>query len=241
MTQLTEKDGQQTGLDLYDPRLSRFEIVREGARRDGIEIVVYEPPFPVPGTRAERRLERVVLGFFLLTGLAATAFVLIYIFWPWEYERADVTSKFFTPLLGVSLALSMFGIGFGIMTWGKKLLPHEISIQDRHDGGSDPADRKLAGATMLYMADELGVRRRKLLGLSLLAGLAPVGAAIAAPLIGGLIVNPHKPLANGKSPMTSTAWEAGVRLVRHDGTPIRPEDVSVGGQMTVFPDVPEGN
>jgi ubiquinol-cytochrome c reductase iron-sulfur subunit len=26
-------------LDIDDPRLSRFEIVREGARRDGVEIV----------------------------------------------------------------------------------------------------------------------------------------------------------------------------------------------------------
>ena len=31
-----------------------------------------------------------------------------------------------------------------------------------------------------------------------------------------------------------------VRLVREDGTPIRPEDVSAGGQMTVFPGIPGG-
>ena len=31
-----------------------------------------------------------------------------------------------------------------------------------------------------------------------------------------------------------------VRLVREDGTPIRPEDVSVGGQITVFPGIPGG-
>jgi ubiquinol-cytochrome c reductase iron-sulfur subunit len=241
MTQLTDKHAQQADLDLSDPRLSRFEIVQEGARRDGIEIVLYEPPFPVPGTRAERRLERVVLGLFLLTGLASTAFVLIYIFWPWEYKLGDTVSKLFTPLLGLTLALAMFGIAFGIMTWGKKLLPHEISIQDRHEGGSDPEDQKLAGATLIYMGDELGLRRRKLLGLSLLAGMAPVGAAIAAPLLGSMIENPHKPLPNGKTLLTSTAWDTGVRLVRQDGTPIRPEDVSVGGQMTVFPDVPEGN
>jgi len=29
-------------------------------------------------------------------------------------------------------------------------------------------------------------------------------------------------------------------LVREDGSPIRPEDVSVGGQMTVFPGIPGG-
>jgi ubiquinol-cytochrome c reductase iron-sulfur subunit len=234
-TDLTAKHAAQAGLEIDDPRLSRFEIVQEGARRDGIEIVHYEPPFPEPGTRAERRVVRLVLLFFLLTGFAATAFVLIYIFWPWEYERGATASKLFTPLLGLTLGLTFLGVGFGIMIWGKKLLPHEISIQERHGGGSDPADQKIAGATILYMGDELGLRRRPILGLALLAGLAPVGAAIAAPLIGGMIKNPHK-----DNQLMTTVWKDGVRLVRQDGTPIRPEEVSVGGQMTVFPDVPEG-
>jgi ubiquinol-cytochrome c reductase iron-sulfur subunit len=29
-------------VDVHDPRLSRFEIVKEGARRDDIEIITYE-------------------------------------------------------------------------------------------------------------------------------------------------------------------------------------------------------
>jgi ubiquinol-cytochrome c reductase iron-sulfur subunit len=225
----------ESDLDVHDPRLSRFEIAREGARRDGVEIVHYEPPFPVPGTRAQRRIERVVVSLFLLTGLAATAFVVIYIAWPWEYESGVNASKLFTPLLGITLAVAMFGIGFGIMTWGKKLLPHEISIQDRHDGASSKEDRTIAGNTILYMGDELGVRRRPLLGLSLLAGVAPVGAVIAAPLVGGMISNPHK-----NNQLMTTAWKQGIRLTRQDGTPIRPEEISVGGQMTVFPGIPEG-
>ena len=31
-----------------------------------------------------------------------------------------------------------------------------------------------------------------------------------------------------------------IRVTREDGTPIRPADVSVGGQMTVFPGIPGG-
>ena len=38
-------------LDVDDPRLTRFDIVREGARRDDIEIVHYEPQFPVRAPR----------------------------------------------------------------------------------------------------------------------------------------------------------------------------------------------
>nr|MDT0662176.1 Rieske 2Fe-2S domain-containing protein [Micromonospora sp. DSM 115978] len=225
------------GVDLDDPKISRFDIVREGARRDDIEIVHYEPPFPVPGTKAERRLTRVVAMFFLLTGLAATVFLAVYIWWPWEYESGSGASKYYTPLLGISLGVALLGIGFGILTWGKKLLPKEVSIQDRHDGASSPEDRKITGGTLAYMADELGVKRRPLLGVSLLAGLAPVGAVAAAPLIGGLISDPHK-----DNQMFTTGWAPGeggqlVRLAHEDGTPIRPEDVSVGGQITVFPSI----
>ncbi|MFD2763284.1 ubiquinol-cytochrome c reductase iron-sulfur subunit [Micromonospora eburnea] len=225
-------------LDLDDPRLSRFDIVQEGARRDDIEIVHYEPQV-VPGSRAERRLTRTVATFFLLTGLAATAFLVVYIWWPWEWEPGRGGDNWYTPLLGVTLGIALLGIGFGILTWGKKLLPKEVSIQDRHDQPSSSEDRRITGETMLYMADELGVRRRPLLGASLMAGLAPVGLVAAAPLVGGLIENPHKNnqmFTTGFKPMDGKK----IRLIREDGRPIRPADVSVGGQLTVFPGVDGG-
>ncbi|MFF5216223.1 ubiquinol-cytochrome c reductase iron-sulfur subunit [Micromonospora sp. NPDC000442] len=225
-------------LDVNDPRLSRFDIVREGARRDDIEIVHYEPQV-APGTKAERRLVRTVAGFFLLTGLAATAFLAIYIWWPWEYEPGRGGDKLYTPLLGVTLGVALLGIGFGILTWGKKLLPKEVSIQDRHEGAPPAEDQRITGETMAYMADELGVKRRPLLGVSLLAGLLPVGAVAAAPLVGGLISDPHKDdqmMTTGFVPRDGQK----IRLVREDGRPIRPADISAGGQITVFPGVEHG-
>ncbi|MEU8262882.1 Rieske 2Fe-2S domain-containing protein [Micromonospora sp. NPDC048999] len=226
-------------LDVNDPGLSRFDVLKEGLRRDDIEIVHYEPQV-VPGSKAERRLTRTVATMFLLTGVAGTAFMLVYILWPWRWEAGRGGDKYFTPLLGVTLGIALLGIGFGILTWGKKLLPKEVSIQDRHDQPSSSEDRRITGETMLYMADEMGVRRRPLLGISLLAGLAPVGVVAVTPLIGGLIKNPHtnnqyfttgfKPAEGGKK----------IRLIREDGRPIRPADVSVGGQLTVFPGVDGG-
>jgi ubiquinol-cytochrome c reductase iron-sulfur subunit len=239
MSTHTHTDSEHEPVDLDDPRLSRFEIIQEGARRDDIEIVHYEPPFPVTGTKAERRVTRTISLIFLLTGVAATAFVVIYIWWPWAYRAGDGQDKFFTPLLGVTLGIALLGIGFGILAWGKKLLPREVSIQDRHDGASSPADRKITGNTIAYMADELGIKRRPLLGISLLAGLAPVGAVAVAPLVGGLISQPHK-----DNRMFTTGWAPQdgrlIRLTREDGSPIRPEEVSAGGQMTVFPGIPNG-
>jgi ubiquinol-cytochrome c reductase iron-sulfur subunit len=237
-TEAPAAGGEREPLDLDDPRLSRFEKVREGARRDGIEIVHYEPQFPVPGTRAERRLIRLVAGLFLLMGLAATAFLVIYIWWPWRYGAGGL-EHLYTPLLGGTLGLTLLALGLGIIAWGRKLLPKEVSVQDRHDGGSPREDRTLAGETMLYMADELGVRRRPLLGLALLAGLAPVGALAVVPLVGGLVKQPHE-----GNQMFTTGWSpqngVPVRLTREDGTPLRPEDVSAGGQLTVFPGIPGG-
>ncbi|GLI03096.1 cytochrome bc1 complex Rieske iron-sulfur subunit [Phytohabitans aurantiacus] len=240
MSTETEPRVEQEPLDVFDPRLTRFDIMREGARREGIEIVHYEAQYP-PGSRAERRMTRIVASFFLLTGLAATAFLVIYTWGPWEYELGSNVSKLYTPLLGLTLGIALLGIGFGILTWGKKLLPREVAIQDRHDGPSTTEDRKITGETMVYIAEELGLKRRKALGFAALAGLAPVGLVAAAPLIGGLIKDPVEdrilfktgwdPAGNGGKP---------VRVTREDGTPIRPEDVSVGGQMTVFPGIPGG-
>ncbi|MFC4021224.1 ubiquinol-cytochrome c reductase iron-sulfur subunit [Micromonospora sp. GCM10011542] len=239
MSTHTEHQAQQgrEPLDVNTPGVSRFDIVLEGARRDDIEIVHYEPQV-VAGSKAERRLTRVVAGFFLITGLAATAFLAIYIWWPWHYGSGS--DKLFTPLLGATLGVALLAVGFGILTWGKKLLPKEVSIQDRHEGAVSEDDRTITGQTMLYMADELGVKRRPLLGISLLAGLAPVAAVAAAPLVGGLISDPHK-----NNQMFTTGFAAGeggqrIRLVREDGRPVRPADISSGGQLTVFPGIEEG-
>lgn len=234
-------------VDIHDPTLTRFDLVREGARRNGIEIVHYEPRFPRPGTRAERRIERGIALLFLLTGAASLAFLAVYIWWPWEYEFGDTASKYYTPLLGVTLALALLGIGAALVVWVRKLLPHEVSIEQRHDGPSGDDDRTLMGATLGNVVDESGIQRRPLLKGAIALGLAPVGLVAAAPLVGGLIRDPHeKNELTGESRLTYTGWDPAlnggrkIRLVREDGTPIRPADVSVGGQLTVFPGIAGG-
>jgi ubiquinol-cytochrome c reductase iron-sulfur subunit len=222
--------------DLDAPGLTRFDLVREGARRDGVEIVHYAPRFPVPGSLREKRIERTIAALFLLAGLAATAFVVAYIWWPFQYKSGANINKLYTPVLGLTLGLTLVGLAVGIISWGKKLLPDEIAVQDRHDQIPDNTERRLTGATMVNMADELGIARRPLLRRAAVLGLLPVGAVAAAPLIGGLIKDPHHP-----DVLEHTGWAEGVRLVRDDMTPIRPEEVSIGGQMTVFPGIPGGN
>jgi ubiquinol-cytochrome c reductase iron-sulfur subunit len=229
--------------DIEDPELTRFDLVREGARRDGVEIVHYVPKFPIPGTKREKRVERTIALMFLITGLAALAFLISYIWWPYQYKSGFNINKWYTPMLGITLGVSLLGVGLTVITWAKKLLPDEISVQDRHDQMPDDVERRLTGATMVNMVDELGIKRRPLLRRAALLGLAPVGLVAAAPLVGGLIKNPHKP-----DVLMHTGWDnkltnngQPIRLVRDDMTPIRPEEVSVGGQMTVFPGIAGGN
>lgn len=227
--------------DVDDPRLTRFDLVREGARRDGVEIVHYAPRFPVPGTRAERRVERTIALLFVLAGLASVGFIVAYL-QPFEYDSINSEGWWYTPLLGLTLGIALTAVGFAIIMWAKKLLPEEVAVQDRHDGPSARSERLITGATIVNMGDETGVARRPLLKGALLVGLLPLGAATVVPL-GGLIEDPHP---DGAEPYLETGFNPKfnhgkpVRLVREDYTPIRPADVSVGGQITVFPGIPEG-
>jgi len=230
-------------VDVHDPRMSRFDIVKEGARRDDIEIVTYESQFPTPNSKAEKRVVRNIAFLFLLSGLAALAFLVFYIVWPWKFELGHALSDWYTPILGITLAISLFALGFAILSWAKKLLPHEVSIQQRHNAPSGDDERLITGQTMMYVVDELGVQRRPMLKGAIALGLAPLGLVAAAPLIGGLIESPHnddEPFMyhTGFDPVPNDGQP--VRLTREDGSPIRPEDVSVGGQITVFPGIPHG-
>lgn len=231
-------------VDVSDPRLTRFEIVKEGARRDDIEIVTYESQFAGPNSKAEKRIVRNIALLFVISGIAALAFLVAYIAWPWRFELGNTINDYYTAVLGITLAISLFSLGFAILAWAKKLLPHEVSIQQRHDAPSPDDELQITGQTMLFVADELGVQRRPLLKGAIALGLAPLGLVAAAPLVGGLIQSPHRPDRGEAEPLFRTGYTGAdgklIRLTREDGSPIRPEDVSVGGQMTVFPGIPGG-
>jgi ubiquinol-cytochrome c reductase iron-sulfur subunit len=228
--------------DDYTPEqlaaMSRVELDRLGARYDGVEITHVDPG-PEPGSALEKRAIRQVGMIFSLAGLFAFLFVVVYVGsgwflpdWHWEITEGG-WSALFTPMLGLLMGLSLLCVGFGLVLFTKKLLPHETAVQDKHDGSH--FDRVTAGATLVGGYHNSGLARRKLITRSLLLMGGGVGLMLIIPL-GGLIKNPNK-----GNPLGQTSWREGMRLVRNDGTPIRPGDQQPGSLETVFPAVPGGN
>ena len=215
--------------DDYTPEqlaaMRREELDRLGAHYDGVEILHVDAG-PEPGSRLEKRAIRQVGLTFTLAGVFAFLFVLVYVGsgwflpdWHWEISEGG-WSALFTPLLGLLMGLSLLCVGVGLVLFTKKLLPHETAVQDKHDGSH--FDRVTTGATLVGGFHNSGLARRKLITRSLLLMGGGVGLMLIMPL-GGLIKNPNK-----GNPLGTTNWADGVRLVRNDGTPIRPGDQEPG-------------
>ena len=209
-----------------------------GARYDDVQ-VLHVDPGPEPGSPAERRAVRQVALTFGLAGLAAFAAFVVYVGsgwflpdWQWTITEGG-WSAFFTPLIGALGGLALILVGVGMVLFTKKLLPHETAVQDKHDGSH--FDRVTTGATLVGGLHNTGLARRKLITRSLVFMGSGVGLMLLMPL-GGLIRNP-----NTGNPLGTTSWAEGVRLVRVDGSPIRPGDQQPGSLETVFPAVPGGN
>ena len=64
------------------------ELVRLGSSLDDVEIAYRQERWPVAGTRAEKRAERAVAGWFILSGLSSIAAAATFVFWPWQYDSA---------------------------------------------------------------------------------------------------------------------------------------------------------
>src|SRR3712207_3878380 len=218
--------------------MDRTALDRPGARYEGVEVLHVDPAPPI-GSALDKQNTRQVTFWFALAGLSALAFLVVYagsgLFLPdWEWQiGASTWSSIFTPLLGATMGLSLVSIGVGLVLYVKKLLPHETAVQDKHDGSH--FDRVTSSATLLSGLEGSGLPRRKMIKRTLGLMGAAFGAMLIAPL-GGLIKDPNK-----GNPLGTTPWAEGVRLLRDDGTPIRPGDQVVGSLATVFPAVEGGD
>lgn len=245
MSERTDDEQRPTEAELAE--MDRDELLRLGGKLDDVEIVEYHEPWPVKGTRAEKRAERLVALWFTLAGLSGLAFVAAFLWWPWKYEAPDTGRYFlyslYTPLLGATLGLSILGVGVGVVLYAKRFVPHEVTVQQRHDGGSAEIDQKTIVAHLADAGSRSTIARRSLIKRSAGFGAGAFGLGVGVFALGGLIRNPW-----AQSETENSLWHTGwqehggerVFLRRDTGDPhevvlVRPEDLDAGSMETVFP------
>lgn len=222
------------------------QLARLAGELDDVDVVHNTPNFPIAGTRAEKRAERSVALWFLISALFGIAFVVSFIWWPWEYvnvgEPGHGLYLMYTPVVGGTFGLSILALGIAVIQAVHKLFPNEVAVQQRHDGPSDEVDRRTIMAQLAEAGTQTTLARRKLIlrtaGLS--AAVLGVGTGVIA--LGGII---RDPWAEGEeAPLWHTGWrpENGETVYLRTDTGIlgeiarvRPEDMEPGSMMTVFP------
>jgi len=232
--------------------MDRDQLVALGGQLDGVELAEYPDPWPVKGTRAEKRAERAIALWFTLAGFSGLAFLIVMIWWPWQYQPpGESTAHFwyslYTPMLGVTLGVSILAFAFGIVLYTKKFIPHEVAVQQRDDNmgaGSAQVHRETFAAHLADAGNRSTFARRSAIKRSAGFGVGMLGLGAAVLPLVGFIKNPHANDASEDS-LYHTGWKPEhpgekVFIRRHTGDPhevvlVRPEDLEAGAMETVFP------
>jgi ubiquinol-cytochrome c reductase iron-sulfur subunit len=200
------------------------------AGAEGVDFVPQPDHGPGALTPHEAKVaERTVASFFVLSVLGVVGFVVAYILGEEQYGRSGFS--LFTPLLGLFMAIALFGIGAGAVLWAKLLMNDEEAVQERHPFGSPAEERAAAAQALKDGMDDAGIKRRPLLLGSLALGAGAL-ALLPVPLLFGL-----GRFQNKERVLATTAWRPGMRLYRYNGTAVRQGDLLVGAVESVFPDV----
>ena len=129
-------------------------------------------------------------------------------------------------VLGVALAVALFGIGAGLGSWSQHLGVDEHVAQPRERLRTTPEEREQFDEIVDETARTVG--RRSVLGWLLGGSIGALVVGFVGP-IGSLGPKPGNALS-------TTAWARGKRLVTDDGSPIAASGGAEDQLSTVFPD-----
>jgi ubiquinol-cytochrome c reductase iron-sulfur subunit len=194
----------------------------------------YRPRVSDVDPKKERQNERRVAWFFWASIVGSIFAIVAYFVFPIDADNPGSVQTN-NALLGLGMALALFGIGFGAVHWSKSLMDGHDLVEDRN-AGHPPEEKyeKRAGAAAVFTAgnQESGFTRRKLIRNSL------IGALVVFPLPAVVLFRDLAPAEDPVTLLKHTLWKKGTRLARDpDGTPIRAADVTLG---SVFHVIPEG-
>jgi ubiquinol-cytochrome c reductase iron-sulfur subunit len=225
---------------------------RSLARADG--------PIPDPGLephqwrptdvdpKAEKRAERQVAALFLLATLGAIGFIASYVIFK-VGDNPDTIGNLgaSTLMLGLCLAVTLLGMGTGMIQWARKLMgDHEI-VEMRHTASSSPEDREAAVAILQTGLEESGLARRPLIRNTLLAAGGVLGIL---PIV---MLRDLGPLPGDKldhtiwdmdtwTPVQQAWWKTQGRTLQRVvrdvvGTPIKASELEVGDLVNAEPEI----
>jgi ubiquinol-cytochrome c reductase iron-sulfur subunit len=179
--------------------------------------------------KAARNAERAVSVMFLVSIVGAI--VAIWGFFAFPIVDGDLSAtRNNTFWMGVGMALSLLGIGFGAVHWAKTLMPDHEVAEDRHIARSSDEARAQALEIIKLADGESGFTRRKLIRRTLYGALAffPIPAVVIFGDLGPTVGDTLK----------HTMWKKGTRLTKDPtGIPIKASEVTIG---SVFHVIPEG-
>lgn len=164
---------------------------------------------------SESRVERAVGISFTLSLFATIGLGIVF----WQGGQ--------TQIEGVLLFIALGGIGFGIVAWGKYLVPQGPYVQEREELKSPEIEREAFIESFERGNAQIG--RRSFLVKLLGASVAAFGVINLFPFIRSLGPQPKKMLY-------VTNWKKGSLLIRADGSYVHQNDLLVGGVLTVFPE-----
>jgi len=183
---------------------------------DLVEPGVAGPDGADPGPQERgRRVELASAGCFVVATLAALALAVVY--WQGGQPQAE----------GVLLALTLGGIGTGIVLWAKHFMPTDEVAEDRHP--LESSEEEIAEFTADFEAGQSTLASRRIL-------LATAGGACAA--LGVALVFPVRSLGPrpGRGLKETPYKNAPIRVVVESGDPVRPADLEIDGFITVWPE-----
>ena len=186
------------------------------ATRVPMPVARFDDPHLQELARHPQRTERLIAVLMLLGIAGVVGFGIAYVdnAKPW--------------VLGFTMGVGLFGLGFGLTAWGKYLMPQGPFVEERHTLAGTEEERTAMAAAVVERSGVV-VKRRKLLGGLLAGGLGIFGIVALFPLLRSLGPLPGKLL-------TTTNWRKGSRLVDINGRPIHRTDLQPGGIVTVYPD-----
>ncbi|MGD0286809.1 MAG: Rieske 2Fe-2S domain-containing protein [Acidimicrobiales bacterium] len=134
--------------------------------------------------------------------------------------------------LAVTFSVGFAGLGYGMVVWGKYLMPRGPFSESRHSLVPTSAQREVFVQDFASRG-KVAVERRGFLVKTLGLASGILGVVLAFPLLRSLGPLPGKTLRQ-------TAWRRGSYLVDITGRKIKTGDLEVGGFTTVFPETDIG-